>query len=137
MQIVPFADAERTYEELASGERRSLSIVLRYAEDAEPTRTVALRESTPRAGKQEIGIAFVGAGNYAKGVLLPALQGSKDVRFQALVGLNIRERVSVRYADACAVDPDVEDMMTGLRGDGEGDIAAVRNGDHGTGQAVR
>ncbi|MGI9591082.1 MAG: bi-domain-containing oxidoreductase [Myxococcota bacterium] len=139
-ETVDFEQAERTYEELASGERRSLSIVLRYAEGAEPTRTVALREATPRAGKREIGIAFVGAGNYAKGVLLPALQGSKDVRFQALVtatgpsGLGTAERFDFA---SCGTDPeavlardDVDLVFVATRHDSHAELAqrALRAG---------
>src|SRR5262249_5039405 len=73
-QVVPFESALVAYDELARGERRSLAVVFRYGESPSKARTVALvqpRQTAQRDG--EIGVAFLGAGNYAKAVLLPAL----------------------------------------------------------------
>ena len=105
---VDFEQAEQTYEELAKGERRSLSIVLRYPEAAEATPTLALRDTPARPARDELGVAFLGAGNYAKGVLLPALQSCKQVRYEALVtatgpsGLRTAERFGFA---SCGTDP--------------------------------
>ncbi len=69
---VPFEDALAVYEELAQGTRRGLAAVFRYADAPKTERALTLRPA--RAAKRgEVGIAFVGAGNYVKSVLLPAL----------------------------------------------------------------
>lgn len=75
---VDFGSAEDAYERLARGERRELAIIFRYDEAAQPTRSMTLR--TPKPKGNATGIAFLGAGNYAKGILLPAVAGAGNVR---------------------------------------------------------
>jgi predicted dehydrogenase/threonine dehydrogenase-like Zn-dependent dehydrogenase len=79
----PFAEAESAYEDLARGELGSLALVFRYDESAPATRSVALR-TEPRAPRDSVGVAFLGAGNYAKGILLPAVDGAPSVRKVAI-----------------------------------------------------
>lgn len=87
--IVPFDDAVETYGRLASGASRSLAIVFRYAGEKEsPARTLALAPpgpAAPRGARDAIGVAFLGAGNYAKAVLLPALERTKHTTRVTLV----------------------------------------------------
>ncbi|HXV35659.1 MAG TPA: bi-domain-containing oxidoreductase [Myxococcota bacterium] len=108
-QTVDFEAAEAAYEELASGDRRSLAIVFRYAGDASDARSLPLAPAQPRARVDELGVAFVGAGNYAKGVLLPAVTQAKGVRAAELVtatGPSAR-RSAQRYGFArCGTDPE-------------------------------
>jgi predicted dehydrogenase len=87
--VVPFAEAARVYSELAAGASRSLAIVFGYdAEKASPVRTLDI---TPRAAtesreaRETIGVGFLGAGNYAKAVLLPALEQAKHTERVAIV----------------------------------------------------
>jgi len=80
---VPFAEAERAYEELAKGELGSLALVFRYDVTAPRARSVALR-TEPGASRESVGVAFLGAGNYAKGVLLPAVDRTPHVRKVAI-----------------------------------------------------
>ncbi|MDJ0849697.1 MAG: bi-domain-containing oxidoreductase [Myxococcota bacterium] len=106
-ETVPFAEAERAYEELAKGERRALSLLFRYDEVAADERTLPLAPArAPRDG--ELGVAFLGAGNYAKGMLLPALERCDGVRRLALVtatGASAR-RTAERFGFAsCGTDP--------------------------------
>ncbi|MDP6978441.1 MAG: Gfo/Idh/MocA family oxidoreductase [Myxococcota bacterium] len=74
-EIVDFADAEASYEALAKGERKNLAILFRYADSPDSSRSLSLAgDASQRTAKQgDLGIAFVGAGNYAKAQLLPAV----------------------------------------------------------------
>jgi polar amino acid transport system substrate-binding protein len=112
-ECVPFAEAERAYEELAAGERRALSVVFEYATDGEAERTVRLEPAAPapphgRPAREGVGVAFLGAGNYAKSVLLPALARCAPLRRVSLVtatGSSAR-RTAERFGFAsCATDP--------------------------------
>jgi predicted dehydrogenase len=134
-EVVDFADAERTYEELARGERRTLSLAFRYAAEAAAQRTLALRETPAREPKDGVGVAFLGAGNYAKGVLLPALARCKQVRPVTLVtatGASAR-RTAERFGfascgtDPAAVleDPAVDLVFVASRHDSHAELAAA------------
>jgi predicted dehydrogenase/threonine dehydrogenase-like Zn-dependent dehydrogenase len=112
-ETVDFDEAAGAYEALAAGERRALSIVFRYAPDRVSTaRTLVLRdEAQPaRTAKDEVGVAFLGAGNYAKAVLLPALGRCSEARPLSLVtatGPSAR-RTAERFEFAsCGTDPEV------------------------------
>jgi predicted dehydrogenase/threonine dehydrogenase-like Zn-dependent dehydrogenase len=86
----PFAGAERAYEDLAKGELGALALVFRYDASALVTRSVELTRAarsvaTPGSGPgSDVGVAFLGAGNYAKGVLLPAVDAAGGVRKVAI-----------------------------------------------------
>ena len=83
---VAFADAVEKYEELAAGSRSALSTVFEYDEDVDRSCTQTVGSGAPRAAVPgEVGVSFLGAGNYAKGMLLPALQGVKGIRLQNVV----------------------------------------------------
>ena len=106
-QTVAFADAEATYDDLAAGRRRSLAVIFRYADVGEPARTLAL---PARAAKSEgsVGVAFVGAGNYAKAVLLPALARVSGVSARHLVtatGASARRSAEKFGFAQCGTDP--------------------------------
>jgi len=72
---IAFSDAPQAYEKLDSG--NSLAIVLEYPQDSprDSRQTVRLA-SEPRAPRQDSDIvcAFIGAGNYAGRVLIPAFK---------------------------------------------------------------
>ena len=67
------ADAERAYELIERGREPYLGVVLEYPEvdREEPPRRVELRAPAP--AEATIGIGCVGAGSFARGVLLPTL----------------------------------------------------------------
>lgn len=74
----------RAYELLESGAERYLGILITYPQTEAtplPSHTVELRsiEKTP-----QIGMGFIGAGNFAKSVLLPALKKTEGVQ---LIGI--------------------------------------------------
>jgi polar amino acid transport system substrate-binding protein len=106
-QTVDFAAAEATYGDLAAGRRRSLAVIFRYASAGEPARTLAL---SARAAKRDgaVGVAFVGAGNYAKAVLLPALARVPGVSARHLVtatGASARRSAEKFGFAQCGTDP--------------------------------
>jgi polar amino acid transport system substrate-binding protein len=143
-ETVAFADAERAYEELAKGERRTLSMVFRYegskSEEGTKGRTLSLPESGRPAREGDLGVAFLGAGNYAKGMLLPAVQRCKGVRAASLVtatGPSAR-RTAERFGyascgtdpEAVLADPDVDMLFVATRHDTHAGYAieALRRG---------
>lgn len=139
-ETVPFADAVASYEQLASGQRGGLSVLFRYApEQASTARTVEL-PSRPRAEREEIGVAFLGAGNYARSVLLPAFAKVRAARPVALVtatGPSAR-RTAERFGFArCSTDPataledpEVDLVVVATRHDSHAELAeaALRAG---------
>lgn len=138
-ETVPFERAESAYEELASGARRSLAVVFRYGETPDERRTLELAPRQ-RPTRETVGVGFLGAGNYAKGVLLPALAGRKDVRPIALATATgpSAQRTAERFSfarcgtDVAAVldDPEIDLVFVTTRHDlhAEQAIAALRAG---------
>ncbi len=115
VETVEFGEAIGVYEALAKGERKSLAAVFRYAEDVDrsqsqivrPDRRTA-RQPSRRAPSDSLGVAFIGAGNYAKGVLLPALEKARGVDRRMVVtstGPSAR-RTAARFGfESCGTDP--------------------------------
>jgi len=81
---LPFGEAERAYEDLAKGELGALALVFRYDEAAPDVRSVTLASEPSARPRDTVGVAFVGAGNYAKGILLPAVNAAPGVRKVAI-----------------------------------------------------
>jgi predicted dehydrogenase/threonine dehydrogenase-like Zn-dependent dehydrogenase len=111
LQTVDFSDAESAYEELASGTRRSLAVVFRYGDDADPARSLQLSQTTQPAARgavDTLGVAFVGAGNYAKGILLPAVekvQGVRRIEIVTATGPSARRTAEKFGYASCSTDP--------------------------------
>lgn len=107
----PIASAERAYEIVTGPEsRRALAIVLEYAA-AEATVGAGRLELKPRASTATatpLRLGVIGAGQFAKGILLPHFLKRKEVRFVGLCtasGLTSR-RPAERYgAEYCTSDP--------------------------------
>lgn len=83
-------DTEAAFALLTSDEP-SLGIMLRYAADAEADarlklRTVAVGEPTPTRANGTPGVAFLGAGNYAGRVLMPAFKAGGAALHTAVSG---------------------------------------------------
>jgi predicted dehydrogenase len=82
-------EAQRAYQIIEGAVREPhLGIVIRYAEDSVPAEpppqpAAAPRPTTPRANG-EIRVGLIGAGNFAKAFLLPALRAQDGVRLQAV-----------------------------------------------------
>ena len=115
IESVEFESASATYEALAKGERKSLAAVFRYAEDVDRSRTHRLggveasaASSRSRAKSGELGVAFIGAGNYAKGVLLPILDKTSGIAKRTIVTSTgpSAQRTAARFGfAACGTDP--------------------------------
>jgi predicted dehydrogenase/threonine dehydrogenase-like Zn-dependent dehydrogenase len=107
-ETLPFTDAERAYDELASGARRSLALIFRYAPDAPATRVLSLAAPAARPARDQVGAAFIGAGNYAKNVLLPALQRTpaRPVTLVTATGPSARRSAEKFGFATCGTDPD-------------------------------
>jgi len=74
-ETVPFEEAESAYARLAARESGALATIFRYPERPSSRSRKAVVDTSARKPLQSgIGIGFVGAGNYARGVLLPALR---------------------------------------------------------------
>jgi predicted dehydrogenase/threonine dehydrogenase-like Zn-dependent dehydrogenase len=111
VETVEFEVATETYEALAKGERRALAAVFRYAEDVDRgrVRSVALgnRRSLP-AKTGDLGLAFIGAGNYGKAVLLPILEKTSGISRRIVVTSTgpSAQRTAERFGfESCGTDP--------------------------------
>ena len=62
---------------------RYLGILLEYAKDAPPERTVRLCHAVGSGGNG-VGVGFIGAGNFAKGVLLPHLTKLRGIKLTGI-----------------------------------------------------
>jgi predicted dehydrogenase/threonine dehydrogenase-like Zn-dependent dehydrogenase len=77
-------DAKDAYALLA-GKEPYLGVVLTYKDgSADLERRINL-EATPKAAAKGKGVGFIGAGNYAKGKLLPPLSKNKNVHLSGIV----------------------------------------------------
>jgi predicted dehydrogenase/threonine dehydrogenase-like Zn-dependent dehydrogenase len=84
----PFERALDAYRLIDEGREEFAGIVLEYpaqAPGAPEPRVVEIRPGVARPARERLGVAFVGAGNYALAHLLPHLRG-RDVELRCLVG---------------------------------------------------
>jgi predicted dehydrogenase/threonine dehydrogenase-like Zn-dependent dehydrogenase len=81
---LPIKEAERAYELIERGEEPYLGIVLQYpaVEPDRLDRQIRLAAPKPTTGKTGIGV--LGAGNFARTILLPALKSREELRPVAL-----------------------------------------------------
>src|SRR5262245_32594912 len=143
-QRFPVEEAVRAYELLSSGEGpRPIGIVLEYpgASAAPPAREPAARAPAPKKAGS-LGIAFVGAGGFARAVLLPKLKGRGDVSLVRVVtehGLSAEDARRSFGFERCGTDPDealrdgsVDLVCIATRHDAHADLAAraLRAGKH-------
>lgn len=133
-------DAEQAYE-FVTGERNesAIAIVLDYPGDGRPASRVELRPR-PARSTDTIRLGVIGAGQFAKGVLLPAFARHKSVRFDAFctasgfTSRHVAERYGARF---CASDPteiindeNIDAVLIATRHDQHGPLtlAALRAG---------
>jgi predicted dehydrogenase/threonine dehydrogenase-like Zn-dependent dehydrogenase len=107
LRSVEFAEAERAYEALAKGERRGLALVFRYDTASSGERRLTL-DASARKAVDEVGLAFLGAGNYAKAILLPAVSRCRNVhklRVVTATGASARHTAEKFGFASCGTDP--------------------------------
>jgi predicted dehydrogenase/threonine dehydrogenase-like Zn-dependent dehydrogenase len=80
------ANATRAYELILNGGERYCGVVLEYPDADQPGPMRTTQTNTKSVAADDIGISFIGAGNFARGVLLPATKRS----MKALPGNTIR-----------------------------------------------
>ncbi len=134
VELLPFEEAVSAYEDLASGKKQALAGVFRYAEDPIRERSLAVEARAPRAASDAVGVAFLGAGSYAKAVLLPALKSAGAVRPIDLVtatGPSARRSAERFGFERCGTDPgsaladpDVDLVFVATRHDSHAELAA-------------
>lgn len=128
-------EAETAYALIKGNGEPFLGVVLTYPElpDAQRVRTVALSKAA-RRGSGAVGLAFIGAGNFARSVLLPRLAKDPNAR---LVGVSTAtgasavatgEKFGFGYAttDSARVleDPDVDAVFIATRHGSHAALAA-------------
>jgi predicted dehydrogenase/threonine dehydrogenase-like Zn-dependent dehydrogenase len=105
----PIDQAVEAYELMLRGKEAYLGIVLTYPEEQPvlPAGRIELPAAVSSVRKDVLGVSFVGAGNFAQGVLLPILRKHPKVRFRGIVtasGLTAHT-VGKKYGFAfCATD---------------------------------
>lgn len=93
VETIAFDRAIEAYEALAKGERNSLAALFRYGEEIDRNRLQLVggvasrpeRDQRVHSNSTDIGVAFIGAGNYAKAVLLPLLHRDAGVSRRTIV----------------------------------------------------
>jgi predicted dehydrogenase/threonine dehydrogenase-like Zn-dependent dehydrogenase len=103
-------DAAETAYQIVTGERQepAIAIVLEYPETAPHASRIALRPTAAPRTARDIRIGVIGAGQFAKGVLLPAFVGHKSVHCRAICtvsGLTSKAAAERYGATYCTSDP--------------------------------
>ncbi|HHW40494.1 MAG TPA: Gfo/Idh/MocA family oxidoreductase [Syntrophomonadaceae bacterium] len=89
-------EAEEAYEMIRSGEGGYLGVVFTYPEDSPIRRRVDLKVEEGRSTPENsVKLGMIGAGNYAKLMLLPYLSRMKEVEF---VGVSTSTGISGKHA---------------------------------------
>ncbi len=104
------ADAERAYALLANSAEHSLGVLLEFParEAAQPPAPVIECRPLARRSSGTVGVGFIGAGNYARAYLLPALQASgsaQPVSVAAAHGASARAAAERFGFARCTADP--------------------------------
>ena len=104
----PIERAEEAYR-IVTGEQKepAIALVIEYEGEAQAPKKVEVAERARREGAP-VRLGVIGAGQFAKGVLLPAFRAQRDVGFEAfctssgLTSKNVAQRYGARY---CTSDP--------------------------------
>ncbi len=125
------AEAEKAYELMEKGEPH-LAMLLTYPETAAAPERVLRR--APAAPREHLGVAFIGMGNYARGVLLAKVKGVKGVSLTAVVtktGLSASHSAdkfgfatAATDVDAALDDPATDAVFIATRHDSHASLAA-------------
>jgi predicted dehydrogenase/threonine dehydrogenase-like Zn-dependent dehydrogenase len=138
-QVVAFSEAERSYEELSNGKTSSLAVIFEYAEAAKPSQTISLR-SISRVSPGDVGVAFIGAGSYAKAMLLPGVNrchGIRKLYIASATGVSAHHAAQkFGYANSTSdvsqilADPNVDLVFIATRHDSHAELAEAAMRSH-------
>lgn len=133
----PLADAEQAYQLMERGEPH-LAMLLTCPEDRAPPLLRALDRAPQRparSGSDPMGVGFLGLGNYAKGVLLPAVRKSKGTdltRVATSTGISAGSAGDKYGFKTIATDPaavinadDTETIFVATRHDSHAELTAA------------
>ncbi|MBI5320785.1 bi-domain-containing oxidoreductase [Bradyrhizobium sp.] len=138
----PIAEAAEAYD-LVTGKKQdfSVGIVLEYPTEAAPSASLVVSPSRQRISGQ-IGLGVIGAGTFAKGILLPALMDTKAFDMvgvatgKGISAKSVAERYGARIAhnDGAALldDPSIQAVVIATRHDSHARyvIEALNRGKH-------
>ena len=126
----PIAEAEAAFELILTNRQPFLGVILTYPESAdgraaqESTR-ISLRPPRTFKTRDKLGVSFVGAGNFARSVLLPILAKRADVQLRGVAtatGVSARSTGAKFGFDFCASaeadilsDPDTDVVFIATR----------------------
>jgi predicted dehydrogenase/threonine dehydrogenase-like Zn-dependent dehydrogenase len=106
-------EAEKAYDLLMRGEKRPLGILLKYDSSKYVSATgkivspEKLFKISPKAVKGKINVAVIGAGGFAKGVLLPLMSKIQGYSLRVVVsatGINAKQTALKYKAEYCTTD---------------------------------
>jgi predicted dehydrogenase/threonine dehydrogenase-like Zn-dependent dehydrogenase len=124
--VYPLDDAATVYSDLASGSLSAVGVLLHYPADPQqrqPGTTPALisaPRATARASTGQLGIGFIGAGNYASSMLLPHLARLSTVRLahvattRSLSAVNAQRRFGFTTASTAAAAVLADDSLDAI-----------------------
>lgn len=96
----PIADAVKAYEMILDGKEPYLGVVLEYPTSVEeqPASRIELKRAETRTkeprGKETVGVSFIGAGNFARGVLLKNLKLLPGIEYRGILTASGQSAVS-------------------------------------------
>ncbi len=111
--VFSIEEAEKAYGLLLAGEKKPLGLLLKYdpSKYFAATGKVALGkravEISPRVVEGRINVAVIGAGNFARNILLPAMSQISDYNLKAVAtttGINAKQTASKFNAEYCTTD---------------------------------
>jgi predicted dehydrogenase/threonine dehydrogenase-like Zn-dependent dehydrogenase len=84
--VFPFAEAESVFREMVQAPGRQLAVLFQYpvSEDARPARSLSLATAELEPAG-EVRLGSIGAGNYARGMLLPVLRKNRGITLTTVV----------------------------------------------------
>ncbi len=125
-------DAEKAYSLVTSGSERFLGVLLSYPESDTPATTTLAKRTAAKAGDCVFGV--IGAGNFARTVLLPGLKAIPGTRLKTLVTTRgataehgaEQQGFETAATDEAAVfdDPEIDTVVIATRHDSHADLTA-------------
>jgi len=103
----PIAEAGTAYELIEKGTESYIGIILDYDLKKEQEKVIRLSPASEHKNVEQLGIGFVGAGNYASLHLVPNLKKRSDARLLGLVsatGLSAKQKAEKFGFAYCATD---------------------------------